>query len=191
MEDDTFSVSQVADIIGISPQAVRSWTTTYSDHLSEEATPPEDTERRYLPEDIAIFTTVKVLRDQREPHKRIIPRVADGERLEPTPPDTDAEPLKSTQEPRKSDPGSDMMSPRDLQNMRRIAKLEGELDTIRLERDWLREQYTNAEKRAAAAEARLEAIKAPEPEAGQVGDDHPQAADESPRPWYRSLQFWK
>ena len=150
MAEDTFSVSQVAKIVGIAPNTVRDWTRKFEIDAQSE----EDAERRYTSEHVAIFRTVKVLRDQGEPMKRVKPRIAQGERLEP--PDTTADP---PQDEPAADPGpSAMLSECEMKLSTSYARLEGEFDTVKLERDYLRGQVD--ELRDAHLKAEIRAVKA-------------------------------
>lgn len=80
---DTYSVSQTARIIGISPNTVRSWTGHFDEFLSASARPESGHERRYTDDDAELFQTVKILRDQGHPMKQIRPIIESGERYEP------------------------------------------------------------------------------------------------------------
>lgn len=159
MSEDTYSVSQVARNIGKAPNTIRSWTGIYSNHLSDNARPEGD-ERRYNDADVALLQTVKVLRDQREPHKLIIPRIAEDERLEPPPASTESPPERNTE-----DASTSITTERDAQLAREFGQLQGEFNIIKQERDMLRDQlndsqesHLTAETRAVAAEARLDMI---------------------------------
>ena len=166
MPEDTYSVSQVARSIGISPNTVRSWTATYSKYLSTHNRPDDD-ERRYTADDVTLLQTVKVLRDQRESHKLIIPRIAADERLEP-PPEAKESPLERKTE----DADSALMTEREARLIRDFGRLEGEFIAVKHERDRLRVQLNmsqdrlqeshqtvlDSETRAVVAETRLETI---------------------------------
>jgi len=159
--DETYSVSQVARIIGIAPNTVRDWTARFA----IDAQPDAGEERRYTAGDVALFQTVKVLRDQGEPMKRIMPRIVAGERLEP-PPDTPPDRPETAKKRETGEPKSAVMTEREAKMMRDFGKLQGEFDTIKLERDYLRQQVgdlqdarIDAEKRAVAAETEVKILR--------------------------------
>lgn len=60
-----YSPSQVADILQKSPTTVRRLTGTYSEFLSEEATPKPGQARRYTVEDVALLKMISDATDQR------------------------------------------------------------------------------------------------------------------------------
>jgi DNA-binding transcriptional MerR regulator len=81
---DTYSVGQVAASVAISKQSVRAWTDRFADHLSDTATPAEGIERRYTSGDIEILATVKNFRGRGVSLTDIGPRIARGDRLDPS-----------------------------------------------------------------------------------------------------------
>ena len=168
MPKDTYSVSQVARSIRISPNTIRSWSEYkyYGSYLSTHER-LEDEERRYTDDDVSLLQTVKILRDQGEPHKRIIPRIADEERLEP-PPEADKSPLERLTE----DADSAIISEREARLIRDFGRLEGEFVAAKQEAVMLRVQLDTSQERlqesqnkileteirATVAETRLEQI---------------------------------
>jgi DNA-binding transcriptional MerR regulator len=169
MTENTYSVSQVARSIGISPVTVRSW--SYDKYYGKQLSThdrPEDDERRYTADDVALLQTVKVLRDQHEPHKRIIPRVMDGERLEP--PGKGKESPETPAAPKTEDADTALMTEREARLLRDFGRLEGEFGVIKQQRDHLSDQLKEsqdqikesqqsileAETRAVAAEVMLD-----------------------------------
>jgi len=175
MTNETFSVTQVARVVGIAPNTVRAWTDRFDIDAQAEA----GEERRYTAEDVSLLRSVKLMRDQGESMKRIAPRIADGERLEPSaekPPNLSEAPQKRA----TGDPGSSVITEREARISTEYAKLQGEFDAIKLERDFLRDQLATAQdrvieltERAATAEAKLSVISPDQPA--------------ERRPWYRRL----
>lgn len=60
---DGHTVSQAATMIGVSPSTIRSWASTFADHLSPGASPTAGNERLFTVADVAILQTVKAHRD--------------------------------------------------------------------------------------------------------------------------------
>ena len=193
VRQDDYSVGQVAAVLGVSSSTIRSWTNRFAAYTSELAQPDVGVERRYTLDDIALFNSVLVLRKQGEPMARIIPRIDDGERLEP------AEPAEPPPPRRKR---GELMSEEQQKLERNFARLSGEYDVIKEERDYLRGQITAMTERAIAAETELRILKeqpsqqpTPAPAAEPTAEPAPAppdegepGEDESPRRWY---QFWK
>jgi len=184
MAKDTYSVSQVARIVGIAPNTVRDWTRKFEIEAQTEV----DAERRYLPDDVALLRTVKVLRDQGEPMKRIMPRVAEGERLEP--PEGPPDPPELPQDASASDTA--LVS----QAQAEVARYRGKIEAVEDERDRLVVQladsqanHIGAEIRAAAAEAKLEQIerKAIISVVHSMDGNPPSEGESKPPAW----QFWR
>jgi len=182
MAEDTYSVSQVARIVGIAPNTVRDWTGKFE----IEAQADEDAERRYTPADVALLRTVKILRDQGEPMKRIKPRIAAGERLEPPDPPPDApelpqnEPINATA----------LIS----QAQAEVARYRGKVEAVEDERDRLVVQLAEVRtahlaevERRAAAEAKLEQIEQ-KAIISVVHSLHNQPPPDQPATWW---QFWR
>jgi DNA-binding transcriptional MerR regulator len=144
MTENTYSVSQVARIIGKSPNTIRSWSDDkyYGKQLSIHDRSADD-ERRYTDADVALLQTVKVLRDQHEPHKRIIPRIAADERLEP--PAEAKESPETPAAPKTEDADTALMTEREARLIRDFGRLEGEFGVIKQERDRLRDQLDQAQ----------------------------------------------
>jgi DNA-binding transcriptional MerR regulator len=184
MAVDTYSVSQVAKIVGIAPNTVRDWTRKFELDVQAE----EDTERRYTSEHVAIFRTVKVLRDQGEPMKRVKPRIAQGERLEPPKPSPD------TPEPPPDGPSQETALVSQAQA--EVARYRGKIEAVEDERDRLVKQLADAQaahlvaiERAAAAEAKLEQIeqKAVISVVHSLDGKPPPEGEKKPPAW----QFWR
>ena len=81
--EGSYSVAQVARSLGVTAPTIRNWSAVYARFLSPQATPAPDEERQYDGDDLAVLSTVAVLRGQREKHRAIEERLAAGERLEP------------------------------------------------------------------------------------------------------------
>ena len=67
---------EVAELLGISPSTLRSWTKRFAEFLSPEAAnPPPRKRRRYTEQDVALLMEVKGLRDQGFGYKHILWRL--------------------------------------------------------------------------------------------------------------------
>jgi DNA-binding transcriptional MerR regulator len=137
MTDVTYSVSHVARTIDRSPQTVRGWTGRYRKYLSESAQVDAGQERRYTDDDVALLQSVDHLSKQGQKHANIMPMLAGGFKIDPetieTPPDETTTNLAKQNE---------------------VARFTRLMDTIEVEV----KARVDAEKRAAAAEARLAMI---------------------------------
>lgn len=79
-----FTTKQVCDFLGVSNTTIRAgWSVEFADYLSDYATPPKGQERRFTPEDVAVFYTVNVMRQRGDDFPAIHEALAAGERIEP------------------------------------------------------------------------------------------------------------
>jgi len=110
-----YNVKLTSVTVGVSNTTIRTWSREFGDFLSAGANPERGQVRVYSDDDIAVFTTVKVLRSQHQTFDAIHKRLATGERLEPVPqesPDTpEAPPERADSD--ESD-GSMALAPADL-----------------------------------------------------------------------------
>ena len=79
-----FTVTQAARASGISASTVRLWSREYSEYLSPGARPGKGEQRLFAPDDIAIFKTVRAIRESGGNTDQIIAALDNGERLETT-----------------------------------------------------------------------------------------------------------
>lgn len=162
---ETYSVTQVARFLDVSVGTVRTDGRDFSEFLSAAANPGHGQERRFNDEDLAVLQTVRVLRNQNRSLEEIIDELKKGTRLEP------AEAPPDIHNQRRNDEAPEAGSAALVnQLMATVARFEGELEATRNERDRLmaerdreREKVDSqaaalldAEKRAAAAEARAQ-----------------------------------
>jgi len=139
-----YTVSQVARHLHTSGTTIRNYAAEFAEFLSPSATPPAGKPRRFTEEDLAVLSTVFVMRGQLAPPAAIIAALHDGQRLEPT-------------TPASTDDTSDIDAPAAfttaLQVLEsRLNKLE---DRLEIERD----ARIDAEKRATAAETELRVLR--------------------------------
>ena len=179
------TVNQLAARLGVSPQTVRTWCAEFSAYLSPLATPAAGNVRMFSPEDVAVLALVAGMRQQRFKYDAIHQALAAGDRAEAPRPQEDSD------------------QPEDKSLVTRltatVAKFEGELNAVKAERDWLRQQL--ADERAARIDAETRAARAevkPPPEApltpletataAPVVDTIPEPPKQPPRPWWA---FWR
>ena len=79
-----FTVTQSARAAGISASTVRLWAKEYAEYLSPGARPGKGEQRLFAPDDIAIFKTVRAIRESGGNTDQIIAALDAGERLETT-----------------------------------------------------------------------------------------------------------
>ena len=77
-----YTVKQTATAAGVSPSTIRLWAREYSGYLSPGATPERGVQRQFIDDDIAVFRTVKAMRDNLATSDQIIESLDAGERLE-------------------------------------------------------------------------------------------------------------
>ena len=164
-----YTVKQTATAAGVSPSTVRLWAREYQAYLSPGATPERGIQRQFTDDDIAVFRTIKSLRDSLATSDQIILALDNGERLETfhqpgqdKPGGTDGERM-----------GSNAVLPLELLQAivgpykeqlqgyeARLQRLENELQSERAAR-------LDAEKEASRLSGRLETVGKGD---GQVGD---------------------
>jgi len=143
-----FTSKQTAKLAGIGHSTVRHYALEWAEYLSASATPPAGEVRHFTDEDVAVFRTIRVMRDRGATTEQIIAALDAGDRYEPL--DEPPEPPEPKQEGQTEDDRS--LAPLELFErilepfQERIDKLESRLDTEQ-------EARLDAEKRAAAAEA--------------------------------------
>ena len=78
-----YTVAQAARSANVSGTTIRNWSRMYADYLSPSANPTAGTPREFTPDDLAVFSTIAVLRDQLQETEAIRAALDDGQRLEP------------------------------------------------------------------------------------------------------------
>jgi DNA-binding transcriptional MerR regulator len=142
---------------GIAESTVRLYCREYADFLSPSATPPRGEARRFTPEDVAVFKTVKTLRDQGLTSADILIALQKGERYEPDPDDLPSgkpQPEAPEQVTAAATMALDLVRGQ-------IRSLENERDYLRRQLDAERAARIDAEKAAAHLAGLLEARSAP------------------------------
>ena len=81
-----YTVTQAARSANVSTTSIRNWSKLYADYLSPSANPPAGTSREFTPDDLAVFSTIAVLRDQLLETEAIRAALNEGQRLEPLQP---------------------------------------------------------------------------------------------------------
>lgn len=180
------TVNQLAARFSVSPQTVRTWCAEFSAYLSPLATPAAGNARMFSPEDLAVLALVAGMRQQRFKYEAIHQALAAGDRAEAPRPQEDSD-----------QPEQDRSLVTRLTAT--VAKFEGELNAVKAERDWLRQQL--ADERAARIDAETRAARAevkPPPEAPPMpletataappASTIPDPPKQPPRPWWA---FWR
>jgi DNA-binding transcriptional MerR regulator len=79
------TVSTLVNLFGISKHTVRTWSTEFSDYMSDGACPPSGERRRYSDRDIGVFALIHHLRGQNARYPEIHDALSRGERMDVTP----------------------------------------------------------------------------------------------------------
>lgn len=139
-----YTVSQVARHLNTSGTTIRNYAAEFAEFLSPTATPPAGEPRQFSDDDLAILTTVFVMRGQLATPAAIAAALRDGQRLEPA---TAAGPDDAAA---VDAPAAFTTALQVLES--RLNKLE---DRLEVERD----ARIDAEKRATAAETELRVLR--------------------------------
>ncbi len=78
-----YTVAQAARSANVSGTTIRNWSRMYADYLSLSANPPTGTPREFTADDLAVFSTIAVMRDQLQETEAIRAALDAGERREP------------------------------------------------------------------------------------------------------------
>jgi DNA-binding transcriptional MerR regulator len=160
-----YTTRQAAQIANIATSTVRLYAKEYSDYLSPSATPAPGEMRHFTADDIAVFRTVKAMRDMGATSEQIFDTLASGERYEAV--ESPETPPRGPQKAPEAPTGATMA----------LELVKGQVEALQNERDYLREQLTA--ERAARIEAERQAARL----AGQL--EAQQAQDERPSLWRR------
>ncbi len=139
-----YTVSQVAKHLTTSGTTIRNYAAEFAEFLSPEATPPAGVPRQFSDDDLAVLSTVFVMRGQLAPPAAIVAALRDGQRMEP------ATPAASYDAPAIDAPAAFTTALQVLES--RLNKLEDRLEMERHAR-------IEAEKRATAAETELRVLR--------------------------------
>jgi len=160
------TTKQAANRAGIGVSTVRHYAREWSDYLSPSATPEAGETRQYTEDDIAVFRTIKTLRDQGANTEDIKAALDAGDRYEPlTPPPTEADiPQEANQAENRPD-----RALATVELLERFVKpYQDRIDALEAKLDQAQEARISAETEAARLAGKLEAI-------------------ENRRPWWK---FW-
>lgn len=139
-----YTVSQIAKHLNTSGTTIRNYAAEFAEFLSATATPPPGEPRQFSDDDLAVLSTVFVMRGQLAPPAAIVAALRDGQRLEP------ATPASTDDTPGIDAPAAFTTALQVLES--RLNKLE---DRLEIERD----ARIDAEKRATAAETELKVLR--------------------------------
>jgi len=147
-----YTTKKAAQLAGIGRSTVPHYAREWADYLGEAAQVQGKT-RYFSDDDIAVFRTVKVLRDQNTPTEEIRAFLDDGNR---------AEPLESPPEPPETPPDNETDETRALAPIelfeRILEPFQDRIDTLENDVKAERAARVNAEKRAERLAGRLDAI---------------------------------
>ena len=160
-----YTVMQAARSANVSGTTIRNWSRMYADYLSPSANPSAGTPREYTPEDLAVFSTIAVLRDQLQETEAIRAALDEGQRLEPLhPPPVDQILGKRGHAAAQADADQ---AATDQAAAAAAASAATAIDIYRdrvnqleARADHLADRLIDAEARAAAAERELEVMRA-------------------------------
>lgn len=139
-----YTVSQVAKYLDTSGTTIRNYAAEFAEFLSPTATPPAGEPRQFSDDDLAVLSTVFVMRGQLATPAAIVAALRDGQRLEP------ARAAGPDDAPAVDAPAAFTTALQVLES--RLNKLE---DRLEIERD----ARIDAEKRATAAETELKVLR--------------------------------
>jgi len=143
-----FTVTQVANALGISNTLLRQRGAEYADYLSDYANPGKGETRRYTEDDIAVLQTVAVLKAQNKSEDDILAALDAGERYEPS----EMPGAKQTAS------GKDDKALVTSEFAAALQSYETQLTNLQQKNDDLHERLLAAEIRATIAETKLEAV---------------------------------
>lgn len=167
------TVGDVAGILRVSPQTVRTWVGEFSTYLSPQATPPKGQARTFSPEDVSVLALVATMRENLAPYEAIHAALASGERMEP---------LSSQNEAHEAPSGATDSQPGQTAATMALELVKGQVESLQNERDYLRDQLSaereariTAEKEAARLAGKLEALESAQPKepTGEGGQARP------------------
>ena len=165
-----YTVKQAAVIIDTSITTIRNWSREFASYLSEGANPESGTERTYSESDIAVFNTISLLRSRRESFKTIHEKLKGGTRIEPVPKSAEEDPPIVTD---TIEPNTSSMA---------LQLVQGQVDSLENERDYLRSELS--EERGARLEAEARAVAA-ETELRVHKENKTAVSNERPSWWQR------
>ncbi len=144
------TVGDMAGIFGVTPQTVRSWCSEFQAFLSPGATPPAGQARNINEDDIKVLALVASMRGDLASYEAIGAALDSGARAD------------LPEEEEQPHAGGALVT----RLTATLARYEGQIEEIRQERDYLREELTEAQRRerdalerAARLEGRLEGLE--------------------------------
>lgn len=154
-----YNVTQAARAVEVSGTTIRNWSRTYSEYLSPSANPAAGQPREYTVDDLAVFSTIAVLREQLVTTEDIHAVLDSGRRLEAMRPSVeesavdehiiDQGPQAAVAEAQAAVAAAE----------RAITIYEDRVTTLETRAAHLVDRLITAEARAAAAERELEILR--------------------------------
>lgn len=155
-----YTVSDVARLFDVSKQSGRVWAGEFAQHLDPDANPPPGKTRQFTEDDMEVFALVAQLRQEGANYEDIHAALAAGER-------GNVEQVQAATQEQDAAPVMGLVPLSAVQEFTQqlTRQYESQVTAVTEERDNLREQLTaerqariEAEKRATAAETRLQVI---------------------------------
>jgi DNA-binding transcriptional MerR regulator len=157
-------VKDAAAALDVSPNTVRVYTRRFKRYFSPSAAPPPGQERRFAPDDMTTLFTIRLMYRDGQDAESIAAALAAGNYMEPDTapkePETKSEDAQAPPQPSPAEEAATMA----------LKLIEGQVDSLTNERDWLREELDaerqarlTAEVDAAQLRGRLEEIEGRRP----------------------------
>lgn len=148
-----YTVMQAARSADVSGTTIRNWSRAYADYLSPSANPPAGMTREYTAADLAVFSTVAVMRSQLVNDDGIRAALDAGERLEPVRPPFEEKLAAADHDQAAAD------QTRAAAAETAIAIYRDRVTQLETRADQLADRLIAAEARAAAAERELAILR--------------------------------
>jgi len=151
-----YTVAQAARSANVSGTTIRNWSRMYADYLSLSANPPAGTPREFTADDLAVFSTIAVLRDQLQETEAIRAALDAGQRLEPLhPPPHEQPPAGDADQAATGQAAAAAAAAASTA----IEIYRDRVNVLERRADQLADRLIEAEARAAAAERELQILR--------------------------------
>ena len=156
-----YTVAQAARSANVSGTTIRNWSRMYADYLSPSANPLSGTPREFTADDLSVFSTIAVLRDQLQETEAIRAALDEGQRLEPLHPPPHEQPTADRAgqaDPAAAADQAERAADRAAAETA-IAIYRDRVTQLETRADQLADRLIAAEARAAAAERELAILR--------------------------------
>jgi DNA-binding transcriptional MerR regulator len=130
-------VKDAAAALGVSPNTVRVYTRRFKDYFSPAAAPPPGQARRFAPDDMTTLFTIRLMYQDGKDAEAIAAALAAGNYIEPVEPETGQEEPETKTEDAQAAP---QLSPAEEAATMALKLIEGQVDSLTNERDYLRDE---------------------------------------------------